>query len=97
MSLIDVREGQTTCADPDCGGRAEAEQDGDHSYYSCIDCGFEFGYERIQSELREVDSCAIGVPESVRKAASGPMEQAIAQEQKKGPVNLGRTISMRPQ
>jgi hypothetical protein len=68
------------CRDPECDGTAELEMDGLTRYYSCATCGFEFGYERVR---QEVDTCAVGVPEGLRRAASGPMEQALAEQQQK--------------
>jgi len=69
------------CRDPDCGGQAEEEVDGAVRLRVCQKCGFEFGYERIEVS-GEQEVCAIGVPEALRRAASGPMEEALENEGK---------------
>jgi len=78
------------CRDEECGGTAEVEVDGDHKFYVCNDCGFEFGYEKVQTPNIGTagDSCAVGVPETIRRAASGGMEGAMAAEASKAPVPL---------
>lgn len=88
---------------PICGEMAEPEIDGDHRYWECLsdECeagpGYAWGYERVEEGTRVEGSCSIGVPESVRKAASAPMESVIARERQAQPVNLGLTIGRRPQ
>jgi hypothetical protein len=69
-----IEEGLAPCRDPECAGVAEVEVDGDHRYFECMECGFCFGYERISVSTDE--TCAIGVPEDLRRSASAPMEQA---------------------
>ena len=69
-----IEEGLVPCRDPECDGIAEVEVDGDHRYYECMECGFAFGYQRISVSTDE--TCAIGVPEDLRRSASAPMEQA---------------------
>lgn len=69
----------------------EPEQDGDHLFYECEECGYAFGYERI-TEGRIEGSCALGIPENVRKAAQ-PMNDT---GRSIGTVDLGVTISKRP-
>jgi hypothetical protein len=60
--------GVAQCGDPECGGTATLEQDGDHcTYWACEECGFEFGYELIS---QQDETCQIGVPESIRRQAS---------------------------
>jgi hypothetical protein len=77
------------CRDEECGGIAEVEVDGEHRYYVCEDCGFEFGYERVQMPtIGTGDNCAIQVPESIRRAASQGMDSALAAEASKAPVPL---------
>jgi hypothetical protein len=65
------------CADPQCRGRAEPEQDGDHLYFECITCGYAFGFTRSETVLHPANTCAVGVPEDVRRAASQPMTNAL--------------------
>lgn len=43
------------------------EQDFDTVYLSCEECGSEFGHVRVSAE----PDCSRGVPEAVRRAASG--------------------------
>lgn len=74
----------------------DPELDGSHRYWECEECGFAWGYELIEEGTRIEGNCSIGVPESVRKAASAPMEQAIAREASSQPVDLGLTIGRRP-
>lgn len=78
------------CFDPECvdeaGTRslAEPEQDGEHAYHHCPECGNDFGFRRVRPQSVAVDSagtCAVGVPEHVRLRASAAMEGAIAASQ----------------
>lgn len=76
---------------PLCGAETEAEVDGDVSYYECQndDCetaGFSWGYERLEERTRIEGACALGVPESLRRAASRPAERELS---KSSPVSLG--------
>jgi len=60
------------CYDPECaqdGGRAEPETDGDHRYFACTSCGYEFGYALVQ---QPEGSCAIGAGEETRRRFSQP-------------------------
>lgn len=67
------------CADPQCNGRAEPEQDGDHTYMECAECGYAFGFTRVETVAVNPDGgCSVGVPEDVRRAASRPMTNALA-------------------
>lgn len=67
------------CADPQCRGRAEPEQDGDHLYFECVDCGYAFGFTRSETVLQQpAGTCSVGIPEDVRRAASQPMTNALA-------------------
>lgn len=87
------------CADPECGGTAEPDQDGDHRFWSCNDCGYDFGYEKIETNLLAEGadgSCSVGIPESVRRQASSGMEAAMAKEAQAQPVDLGLSIGKRP-
>lgn len=79
-----VQDGEMPCRDPECGGLAEVEIDGDHRYFECQECGFAFGYERIGISV-QADNCAVGVPETLRRAASQGMERAIEQERRSQP------------
>lgn len=85
---VDI-DGLIACADPECTGMAEPEVDGDHKYFACLACGFEFGYQKADTNLipSSEGTCAIGVPESIRAAFSPPQE--------KKPVSLGLTIPLR--
>lgn len=60
-------EEETPCRDPECSGIAEPEVDGGYRFYECPECGFLFGYSRVE---QPDDVCGIGVPEEVRRAAS---------------------------
>jgi hypothetical protein len=73
------------CRDEECDGTAEVEVDGDHRFRVCQKCGFEFGYEKIET-TGETHACGIGVPESIRRAASAGLEGAIRSEAAKQPV-----------
>lgn len=74
---FDITEDLIPCRDPDCQGSAEEEVDGTVRYRVCLTCGFEFAYERVEVS-GEQEVCAIGVPEALRRVASGPMERAMA-------------------
>lgn len=59
------------CRDPECPGVAEPEQDGDTYFHACVECGYEFNFRIIRTTtVAGTDTCAIGVPESVRRSAS---------------------------
>lgn len=74
-----IKVDSVPCADPQCRGRAEPEQDGDHTYFECEDCGYAFGFARTKTVAVNRDgACAVGVPEAVRRAASQPMTNALA-------------------
>ena len=88
------------CRNPDCTdehghhGIAEPEQDGDVRYHECTTCGYAFGYERIETlsvQVKSEGSCAVGVPEDLRRRASAAMERAVTAEG--GPL---LTIGRRP-
>jgi hypothetical protein len=65
------------CADPECGGQAEPEQDGNYLYFECA-CGHTFGFTRSETVLVDpTGACAVGIPEDVRRAASQPMTNAL--------------------
>lgn len=79
------------CADPACGGRAEPEQDGDHLYYDCTQCGYTFGFTRTDTTLAHRDNtCAVGIPEDIRRAASEPMTQALRKTTPLPLLSIGR-------
>ena len=65
------------CRDPIATGSGEEEVDGNVRYRVCQTCGFEYAYERVEIS-GEQEVCAIGVPEALRRAASEPMERAMA-------------------
>jgi len=92
---VEVRAaGPQPCGDPECSGVAEPEQDGDCAYWACPECGYEFGYQLLGTGSKEDGSCQIGVPESIRRAASAPAQRAF-DEQTPG-VFIGQ-IGKRPQ
>jgi rubredoxin len=74
------------CHDPECGGTAEPESDGELRYHACTTCGYEFNYEQAS---QDAGACQIGVPEDVRRAAS--IEPRLPDQ----PVFIG-TIGRRP-
>lgn len=78
MSVTEVEADERPCQNPDCDNEhVEPEVDGDHRYWECEDCGYAFGYERIDESTRIEGNCSIGVPEDVRRQASAPMEAAL--------------------
>lgn len=92
--LVEVQVDAQPCFDPECGGLAEPEIDGTVRYLECQECGSTFGFVKVQNPVK-VESCALGVPEDVRRAASAPMEGAMMdQVVKRAPVfvELGRKI-----
>lgn len=51
------------CALSGCDGRAEPERGGDHTYMECIECGYAFGFQRVNPHPAnpvEVQSLQIG-------------------------------------
>lgn len=101
-SLSELQADEKQC--PLCQEWVEPEVDGDHRYYECQECLYAWGYERVSEGTRVEGSCAIGVPEAVRKAASLPAEKAAAildreerQNRPASPISLGMpTIGRRP-
>lgn len=74
------------CFDPECldehGNRstAEPEQDGEHRYHACTTCGYTFGYHRVPATTitaKSGDTCAVGIPEDLRRSASAAMQHAL--------------------
>lgn len=66
------------CPDGDCGAIAEPEQDGDHRYFECTHCGYGFGYARLDTlSVSSTSTCAVGIPEDIRRAASAVTERAL--------------------
>lgn len=59
------------CRDSECPGSAYPELDGDHRYYACEACGFEFGYSQVR-QPDEGGSCAMGISEGARQQLSRP-------------------------
>lgn len=87
-TMHEASVGQTAaCGDPECEGYAEQEVDGDHRYMECTTCGFTWGYERV-GEASD-GTCAIGVPEPIRLAASGEAPR----QAESVPVTLTRKIN----
>lgn len=92
--LKDLGFGETRpCYDEECEGTAELEVDGDHKFYVCDTCGFEFGHTKTDVVATGDDACAIGVPENLRRAASRAAERELAKD---APVTLGASIGLRP-
>lgn len=93
--MIEDLTEELPCANPDCDEEAvEPETDGDVRYWECGECGYAWGYERLSEATKIEGTCALGVPESLRKAASAPAEGAL---RKSGVVDLGMTIGRRPE
>ncbi len=84
------------CADPECSGAAEPEQDGEHAYYECADCGYVFGFTRTSPALQPAGACAVGVPEDIRRAASQPMTNAVAASSPLPLLSIGRRTDAQP-
>ena len=62
-------------------GVAEPEQDGEHRYHECTNCGYAFGWARVDVlsvQVKSEGSCAVGVPEDLRRRASAAMNAALA-------------------
>lgn len=86
-----IRAETVPCADPGCRGRAEPEQDGDHTYFECEECGYAFGFTRSETVLAyRDDNCAVGVPEDIRRAASQPMTNALRASDPLPLLSIGR-------
>lgn len=84
---------------PDCllkiGQRSPAEPEGDdtHQWKECVTCGYQTGWVQIDavSVGGSGESCQVGVPESVRRAASSYAEKAISQRDQGAPLlQIGR-------
>lgn len=87
---------------PLCGVLAEPEVDAELRYWVCEneDCEvplYEWGYEKIEEGVRVEGNCSVGIPESVRRASSAPMEKALLDQKPVGVVDLGLTIGRRPE
>lgn len=88
--LVAWQDAPRPCPDSDCVGVAEPEADGDLRYHACTQCGDEFGFERVVSQVRVDDgSCSLGVPAEVRRAVSAPMEKAQARQQPLLQISFG--------
>jgi hypothetical protein len=68
------------CADRECPGKAEPEEDGDLHYFACTTCGYESGYVRIQ---QSAPGCQLGVPADIRARAQVPQAGPV-------PISIGR-------
>jgi hypothetical protein len=84
--LLEMVGDTVPCRDPECIGTAEVEVDGDHRFYVCEACGFEFGHKKSEGTSLNSDNCGIGVPESLRRRASAATQSAIQQEERAQPV-----------
>lgn len=92
-SVVEIASQEATCPDPECRGVAEPDQDGDHIFYECQSCGYQFGWEKAPAPAITGDSegsCSIGVPESVRRAAAKFSDNALDQLDKSTPVSITR-------
>lgn len=69
-----VAEEERPCIDHECPGPAEPEMDGPVAYFECVVCGSTFGFRQVAGQ--DESHCAIGVPESVRRAYAEQHEQA---------------------
>lgn len=91
---LDIWQDKTVpCADSECDGQGEPDGDNELKYYTCDNCGYEFGYQRIPQTVISEDqagNCSVGIPEEVRRRASVPMELALREQQRReaGPVPL---------
>jgi len=81
--------GSVDCKDEECDGVAEPEKDGGHTYYACVECGMAFGYEQTDEEQQD-GSCAIGVPEDLRKAHANFLESGSTSQSV--PVTIGTRV-----
>lgn len=70
----EIRSEFTQCADPSCSGVAEPEQDGEHLYFQCQECGMEFGWSKVPNPTSD-PTCQLGLPEDVRRMASALNEK----------------------
>lgn len=68
--VVELRTEDSLCFDPECGGLAEPESEGDLMWYTCTVCFSEFGYDRMPAAQAPQNSCQLGVPESVRRIGS---------------------------
>lgn len=59
----------TLCRDPECGGVADEEQDGLLRFLACPRCGYEFDHRYLSGGASE-QTCAVGIPEDLRRRAS---------------------------
>lgn len=90
MPQPDVEDASATCVY--CGfPGAEPEQDGEFGYFSCPDCGGDFGYRRLAPDG---PVCAAGLPIVMTGSATG---ESPVNTEEHPPVFLGPTISRRPQ
>lgn len=86
MTTVEARR----CADPECGGLAEPEQDGEHRYLECTCCGYAFGWERVETvAVNPEGGCSVGIPETIRRAASTAMENALARQGRPPLLQIG--------
>lgn len=90
MPQPEVEDESATCVY--CGfSGAEPEQDGAVSYFSCPDCGGDFGY---QQRVPDGPVCPAGIPVVMLGSQAGESSVNIEEH---APVFLGPTIPRRPQ
>jgi tRNA(Ile2) C34 agmatinyltransferase TiaS len=84
------------CRDSSCPGRAEPDGDGELRFHVCPVCGYEFGYQRPET-VEVKDSCSLGVPVEVRKAASAPMGRVLADDARQAALPVLQIGRRRPE
>jgi hypothetical protein len=71
---------------------AEPEGDGEHQWKECVTCGYQTGW--VTTDAVSVggsgDTCQVGIPEGVRRAASSHAERALAQQAGPPLLQIGR-------
>lgn len=82
MELASSNVGEAVACYFGCDAVAEPEQDGDTAYLHCPDCGNDFGFQRevVSVTANPGGTCAVGVPEQLRRRASAGMENALRRQ-----------------
>jgi hypothetical protein len=89
-----VDNGEMPCFDSEClddnGERsiATVERDGEHMYYECDTCGSCFNYTKLAVDHEHTDTCAVGIPEDLRRRMSAGMEGAMAADARSQPIPI---------
>jgi hypothetical protein len=92
--VIEDLADERPCANPECDNEAvEPEADGDVRYWECLECGYAWGYERLEERTRIEGACSLGISENVRRAASAPAEGYLS---KPATVSLGMPTLRKP-